>query len=61
MKIAILLGTAEYVVFNNTDSVSDVIRTAWNMDIMSTINRKYQYEITTISGYTIVVKPFILS
>ena len=61
MKIAILLGTAEYIVFGATDSVSDVIRHHWNMDIMSTINRKYQYEITTISGYTIVVKPLTLS
>jgi hypothetical protein len=58
MKIAILLGTAEYVVFNNTDSVSDVIRTKWEMDIKSTINRKYQQELTTECGYVIIVKPF---
>jgi hypothetical protein len=57
-KIAILLGTAEYVVFNNTESVSHVIRTTWDMDIKSTINRKYQSELTTECGYLIVVKPF---
>ena len=61
MKIAILLGTAEYIVFDAAASISELVREQWNMDIMSTINRKYQYEITTISGYTIVVKPFTLS
>ena len=61
MKIAILLGTSEYIVFDAAASISELIREQWNMDIMSTINRKYQYEITTISGYTIIVKPLTLS
>jgi len=57
-KIAILLGTAEYVVFENNESYSDVIRTKWEMDIKSKINRKYQQELTTECGYLIIIKPF---
>jgi hypothetical protein len=57
-KIAILLGTAEYVVFENDQSYSDVVRTKWEMDIKSTINRKYQQELTTECGYLIIIKPF---
>lgn len=58
MRIAILLGTAEFVVIKADDTVADKIAEQWGLTVKTVVNRQYQMEYVTDNGMTVVVKPF---
>lgn len=58
MRIAILLGTAEFIVIKADDTVAEKIAEQWGLAVKTVVNRQYQIEYVTDNGMTVVVKPF---
>lgn len=58
MKIAIYLGTAEYIVLGGSDCPIEKIERQWGLIVDKVIQKSYQTEYVAPGGWTVIVKPF---
>ena len=58
MKIAIYLGTAEYIVLGGSDCPIQGIKKKWGLTVHKVIEKSYQTEYVAPGGWTVIVKPF---